>query len=95
MQTAVEWLATELNRKMNILGDFTIFHKLLHQAKEMEREQSQPEISDEEIEKTAYEWCKGIGEDGYIRTGDDYDISELPAFIAGAKWYKEQLKQNK
>ena len=43
-QTAVEWLATELNNKMNILGDFTVFHKLLHQAKEMEKEQSIAEL---------------------------------------------------
>jgi hypothetical protein len=53
------------------------------------------EISDEEIEKVGEEWCHAIGEDGFVNSGDDYDIHELPAFIAGAKWYKEQLKQTK
>ena len=53
------------------------------------------EISDEEIEKAGEEWCHAVGEDGFVNSGDDYDIHELPAFIAGAKWYREQLKRNK
>jgi hypothetical protein len=52
------------------------------------------EISDEEIEQAGEEWCHAIGEDGFVNSGDDYDIHELPAFIAGAKWYREQLKNN-
>ena len=39
MQTSIEWLATELNNKMNIVGDFTVFYKLLHQAKEMHKQE--------------------------------------------------------
>ena len=50
------------------------------------------EISDEEIEKAGEEWCHAVGDDGFVNSGDDYDIHELPAFIAGAKWYREQLK---
>ena len=55
----------------------------------------QQEISDEEIEKAALKWCKDIGEDGYVNSGDDYDIHELSAYIAGAKWYREQFKLKK
>ena len=51
------------------------------------------EISDEEIGQAGEEWCHAVGEDGFINSGDDYDIHELPAFIAGAKWYRKQLKQ--
>lgn len=53
--------------------------------------------SDEEINIKAYNWCQvEHDEDGYIRAGDDYDISEMPAFIAGAKWLKDKiLNQNK
>jgi hypothetical protein len=51
------------------------------------------EISDEEIGQAGEEWCHAIGEDGFVNSGDDYDIHELPAFIAGAKWYREQLKK--
>jgi hypothetical protein len=51
------------------------------------------ELSDEEIGQAGEEWCHAVGEDGFVNSGDDYDIHELPAFIAGAKWYKEQLKQ--
>ena len=42
--------------------------------------------SDEEIAGKAYAWCQIPGDDGYINSGDDYDVHELPAFIAGAKW---------
>jgi hypothetical protein len=41
------------------------------------------------------QWCLGVGEDGFKNTGDDYDICELPAFKAGAKWYREQLNLRK
>ena len=56
-----------------------------------------PEISDEEIEKKANNWCTvELDEDGFVRLHDYYDLHELPAFIAGAKWMKEQiLNQNK
>jgi hypothetical protein len=52
----------------------------------------QPEISDEEIEKAALEWCLGFDEKGYNNTGDDYSNHELPAFIAACKWYRDQVK---
>lgn len=50
------------------------------------------DLSDEEIEKGALEWCLGVDETGCKNTGDDYDNHELPAFIAACKWYREQLK---
>ena len=53
------------------------------------------ELSDEEIEKGALEWCLGVDERGTCNTGDDYDNHELPAFIAACKWYREQLKHTK
>jgi hypothetical protein len=53
------------------------------------------EISDEEIGEGAMQWCLGVGEDGFKNTGDDYDIYELPAFTAGARWYREQLNLKK
>ena len=53
------------------------------------------EISDEEIGEGAMQWCLGVGEDGFKNTGDDYDIYELPAFTAGARWYREQLNLRK
>ena len=100
-QTAVEWLIEQLRSLSHSLeahlgtGDIRVTQGMIdefeEQAKQMEKEQT--EISDEKIEKAAYEWCKGIDEDGYVRTGDDFDISELPAFIAACKWYREQLKQ--
>jgi len=52
--------------------------------------------SDEEIDKKAYNWCQvEHDENGFIRAGDDYDIKELPSFIGGAKWMKEQILKNK
>ena len=42
----------------------------------------QQEISDEEIEKVSN------------TLGDDYYASELIMWEKGAKWYREQLKQN-
>jgi len=51
------------------------------------------EISDDEIEKAAYKWCKELDENGFVRTGDDYEVRELPTWIAGAIWYREQLKK--
>ena len=48
--------------------------------------------SDEVINKKAYDWCRvEDDENGFIRAGDDYDIKELPSFIGGAKWMKEQI----
>ena len=49
-------------------------------------------LYEDDVKKLAEDWCKSIGEDGFVNSGDDYDIHELPAFIAGVKWYREQLK---
>jgi hypothetical protein len=43
----------------------------------------QPEISDEEIEKAAFDYVENSEEDKWAAT---------LTFIAGCKWYKEQLK---
>lgn len=39
--TAVEWLATQLYEKMNMSGDGKVFDKLLEQANQMHREQTE------------------------------------------------------
>jgi hypothetical protein len=90
----VDKLAHQYNPVMKLDAEFIRagFKAGYNKAKEIQKEQSQPEISDEEIEKAGKEWCHAIGEDGFVNSGDDYDIHELPAFIAGAKWYREQLK---
>ena len=49
----------------------------------------QNDVREDDVEKLALEWCKGIGEDGFVRTGDDYDVHELPAYIAGYNKAKE------
>ena len=49
----------------------------------------QNDVREDDVEKLALEWCKGVGEDGFVRTGDDYDVHELPAFIAGYNKAKE------
>jgi len=51
------------------------------------------EISDDEIEKAALDWCLGLDEKGCNNTGDDYDNHELPAFIAACKWYRKKLNE--
>ena len=51
-----------------------------------------PEISDEEIEKKANNWCTvELDEDGFVRLHDYYDLHELPAFMAGAKWMRDKI----
>lgn len=48
--------------------------------------------SDEEIEKKANNWCTvELDEDGFVRLHDYYDLYELPAFIAGAKWMRDKI----
>jgi len=49
--------------------------------------------SEEEIAENAYIWCQVPDERGYINSGDDYDNHELPAFIAGALWVVNLIKQ--
>jgi hypothetical protein len=66
--------------------------ELIKEIMDLDAKDGLYEISDEEIEKAAKEWCHAIGEDGFVNSGDDYDIHELPAFIAGAKWAIEKLK---
>ena len=46
----------------------------------------QTEISDEEIEKAAFDYVENSEEDKWTAT---------LTFIAGVKWYREQLKRNK
>jgi hypothetical protein len=54
--------------------------------KMMKNYSSQTEISDEEIEKVVHRNINyGGGSEGWIKD----------AFKKGAKWYREQLKQNK
>lgn len=49
--------------------------------------------TEEEIAENAYIWCQVPDERGYINSGDDYDNHELPAFIAGAQWVVNLVKQ--
>jgi hypothetical protein len=92
MEDKIDKLAHQYNPVMKLDAEFIRagFKAGYNKAKET----LYTEISDEEIEKAGKEWCHAIGEDGFVNSGDDYDIHELPAFIAGAKWYREQLKNN-
>jgi hypothetical protein len=49
--------------------------------------------TEEEIAENAYIWCREPDESNRINTGDDYDQHELPAFIAGAQWVVNLIKQ--
>jgi hypothetical protein len=69
--------------------------QLIIEIMELDAKDGLYEISDKQIQKAGEEWCHAVGKDGFVNSGDDYDIHELPAFIAGAKWYREQLKQIK
>jgi len=104
--TSKEWLTNELKKGWSDEEIFYIF-KLFDQAKEMESEEkkkivdetlkdyhivdtnemvsSQTEISDEEIFKGILKHCS---------IPHDRILAEVNAMIDGAKWYREQLKQN-
>jgi len=80
-QTAVEWLVEKLNSKYGN-DDFIITHiNEIEQAKQMEKDQSQPKISDEDI----YNKAK-------FHDGSDYSIGQHHGFIEGAKWAINKLK---
>ena len=86
-QTAVEWLVEQLKEfkiskdKWNYdWEDSTYLIYLIEQAKEMEKEQSFTEISDEEIEKIAKEYVL-------------YNESKRNWVVEGMKLYREQLKK--
>ena len=49
--------------------------------------------TEEEIAENAYIWCQVPDENNRINSGDDYDQHELPAFIAGAQWVVNLIKQ--
>ena len=49
--------------------------------------------TEKEIAENAYIWCREPDENNCINTGDDYDNHELPAFIAGAQWVVNLVKQ--
>lgn len=90
-QTAVEWLVEQLKEfkiskdKWNYdWEDSTYLIYLIEQAKQMEKEQSFTEISDEEIEKSAKEW--------YEKEGWVHYKAEIRAWVSACKWYREQLK---
>ena len=88
-QTAVEWLEQKLKDRYSLIHSQPLFE----QAKQMEKEQLEnarpqiisncviKEISDDEIEKAAWDYeIKEIG-DGYNHH-----------FVEGARWYREQLR---
>ena len=88
--TSIEWLATYLKGITSLNCD-----EVIEQAKEMHKQEMaqlpQQEISDEEIEKAAFEYIKPPRQtpeksDGY----NEYDV--FAAFKAGVK-HREQLKQ--
>lgn len=92
-QTAVEWLIEQIksdhiDKALNGLE----WMKIFEQAKEMEREQmasncSRVEISDAEIAISANQYCEKKP------TFYEIQIEKNNAFIYGARWYREQLKQ--
>ena len=78
-QTAIEWLIEQCPRIETIIAS-----SVLEQAKEMEKQQI--EISDEEIEKGAINFC--------IKNVDEEAMAWHDIFVTSAKWYREQLKNN-
>jgi hypothetical protein len=81
--TSIEYLFNEL---WEAPKDKLTWHSILKKAKEMHKQEmatncSQQEISDEEIEEA-----------GERLVDDEYEFN---AFIIGAKWYREQLKNKK
>ena len=92
--TSIEWLINELSNYDDEIA--YLYSKEIQQAKEMHKQEMaqlpQQEISDEEIEKAAFEYIKPPRQtpeksDGY----NEYDV--FAAFKAGVK-HREQLKQN-
>ena len=86
--TSIEWLWEQIPFEFTFKRSaFEIFE----QAKEMHKQEmasncsqhAQQEISDEEIEKANYTF----------KENDTYFIADKESFMAGARWYREQLKQ--
>jgi len=76
--TSIEWLRKELWEQFNFSFSDNIFEK----AKEMHKQEI--EISDENIKKQSW----------IYEPRDKFDTGFLrKAFIRGAEWYREQLKQ--
>ena len=81
--TSIEWLKEKLFYDFG----FAFSDNIYKQAKEMHKKEMeqlpQQEISDEEIELNSASYCL---------TAFDGKVSN--AFVNGAKWCREQLKQN-
>ena len=86
-ETAVDWLVEQYEKAFTLKVN-NVMTSIIEQAKEMEQEQmatncNQLEISDEEIEDRAAEWME-----------EDWDLKTYyEAFIDGANWYREKLKE--
>jgi stress response protein SCP2 len=86
--TSIEWLDEQLQEyviavdhvanTMVIQISFEEYIDLKRQAKEMHKQEM--EISDEEIEKS-------------MRRYNITDFGQMAAYVTGAKWYREKLKQ--
>lgn len=79
-KSAVEWLFEQMPKKLH-----PHYKKQLQQAKEMEKEQIEKEISDEEI----YEIFNRLS--SYLINVNS-PLSEKEAIIVGMKLYREQIK---
>jgi hypothetical protein len=90
-KTAIEWLIEQLYDKKflkyipyNLPMNGNHLENLIQQAKEMEF--SQTEILNEEIEKAGQQFSWDF------RGSTEYELS---AFIEGAKWYRQQIKNKR
>ncbi len=83
MKTAFEILQSKLT--IADISEFRLTHipEILEAMEEYKAQLPQQEISDEEIEKAAFDYVENSEEDKWTAT---------LTFIAGVKWYREQLK---
>jgi len=83
--TSIEWLWEQIDGIIPYqdINTSQLFNGVLEQAKEMHKQEI--EISDENITKQSW----------IYEPRDKFDAAFLrEAFIRGAEWYREQLKQN-
>lgn len=93
----VDKLAHQYNPVMKLDAEFIRagFKAGYKKAKEIQKEQSQPEISDEEIDNAVVKEYENVGDEKLFPNHTDKDIW-MNGFCEGIKWYREQLrnKQN-
>jgi hypothetical protein len=91
----VDKLAHQYNPVMKLDAEFIRagFKAGYKKAKEIQKEQFQPEISDEEIDNAVVKEYENVGDEKLFPNHTDKDIW-MNGFCEGIKWYREQLKRN-